>query len=315
MHRTLTQNLNGKIGSFLHKVLGLIVLSGTATLSAENPLNAAPKLTPEPFHFPLFPESQASDASSTPKSSVPPDNFEPSFDPESFLGLETADSSEEIDTQMNPPTADEGSEENKPPKTPQETATTPPPATCLDRVYGKCGFKIEAGISYFYPKSEIFREIYGGGADFHFNLSQKIGKQVDLWAGVNYFNKDGHSLGFDQKTTITLIPTSLGLKYFLPPFCIYWVKVAPYLNGAFKYYYLEIHDQSDFVDRHTKKDGLGGVFGIGTYLHFKEHIFMNVLIDYSFKKFHAFHHEKPNIHNYAFDVSGFDFGVGLGFSF
>lgn len=173
--------------------------------------------------------------------------------------------------------------------------------------------KIEGGASYFSPQSETLREIYGGGVNYHATLSQRVYKNLDLWAGANYFNKDGHSLKEHQRTNIKIFPVSVGLKYLFPVHFDH-VNIDFYINGAFKYYFLRIHDRSSFVTRHSNQDGFGVVFGGGSYIYLFKHMFLNFLVDYSFKEFHDFHH-KRRTESHTVDVSGWDFGMGLGVKF
>jgi len=181
--------------------------------------------------------------------------------------------------------------------------------------YLKADVKIEGGLSYFLPSSHRVREIYeDGGLNYHLNLSQTIFSHCDLWLGANYFSQYGHSLAGDQRTRIRIIPVSLGLKYFFP-IKIRRMKGDFYLNGAFKYYFVKIHDESDFVDSHTSKNGLGGVLGFGTYLYLSRHVFLNFLVDYSIKTFHASHPHKPNTEGHSLNVGGWDFGGGIGLRF
>jgi len=182
-----------------------------------------------------------------------------------------------------------------------------------DQTFMKGAFKVEAGISYFYPQSSVLREIYTGGVNYHATLSQKLSRHWDVWMGVNYFNKDGHSINGHQKTNIRIFPVSLGLKRLFK-FHVSWTDIIFYVNGGFKYYFVNIHDHSDFVRKHTSKNGLGGVFGAGTYFYFTQHWYVNALIDYSFKRFHGLPH-KHNTRSHTLDVGGWDFGAGIGVSF
>ncbi len=178
---------------------------------------------------------------------------------------------------------------------------------------GSSHAKIEGGVSYFWPQADILRDIYGPGINYHVTLSGKVYKHLDLWAGANYFNKDGKSLGSHKRTNIKIIPVSLGLKYLFF-FNIDWVKVDFYFNAAFKYYFVKIHDHSNFVYKHSNKNGLGGVAGVGSYVHFTDYFFVNLLVDYSYKRFSHFHH-KEHSKTHSLQVGGLDFGGGVGFQF
>lgn len=174
-------------------------------------------------------------------------------------------------------------------------------------------FKLEGGASYFYPTSDTIRDIYGGGVNYHLTWSESLAKHWDLWAGINYFEKWGRSKGAHQRTQIEILPISLGVKLLIPT---QWRKlpVDMYVNGGLKYYFLRIHDHSHYVHQNNNKNGLGGVVGVGSYLHLTEHFFLNVLIDYSFKTFHDFDHN-PATHSNSLNVGGVDFGAGIGMQF
>lgn len=187
----------------------------------------------------------------------------------------------------------------------------------------RADFKIEGGASYFLPQSETLRDIYGGGVNYHATLSQKVYKHLDLWAGFNYFDKNGHSLGAHQRTNIKIIPLNVGLKYFFPVhfehvnihFCtIDHINIDFYINGAFKYYFLRIHDHSSFVKGHSNQDGFGFVFGVGSYIHLYKRMFLNFSIDYSSKQFVDFHYKRHTL-SHSIDLSGWDFGGGIGVQF
>ena len=173
--------------------------------------------------------------------------------------------------------------------------------------------KIEVGVSYFFPQSESVRKIYGGGVNYHLTLTQNFTTNWDLWSGFNYFSKSGHSLHDHQKTTIKIIPFSLGvLRLF--PFCVGDRAIDLYVKGGLKYYFVKIHNHSSFVESHTNKNGLGGVFGIGSYFQAVKGFYFNTFVDYSFKRFHSIHH-KHHAKSYPLEVGGLDFGGGIVYQF
>ena len=188
-------------------------------------------------------------------------------------------------------------------KKPAEYQTCPP---CI-------GLKAEAGVTYFLPESHLIRKIYGGGANYYITFAQKLSKHWEAWGAFNYFSKNGHSLGDKQSTSIKLYPFSLGFKYLFP-FHSSQLDVDLYLQGAFKYYFLRINNHSQFVEKYTSKEGLGGIFGIGTYLHVYQCFYIDVLINYSFKRFHEVVY-LPNTKSQPINAGGWDFGGGIGYSF
>ena len=71
----------------------------------------------------------------------------------------------------------------------------------------------EVEAAYFHPMSSRFRDIYGGGGIYTFELNVQTWCQLYSWANVSYFHKTGRSIGEKDKTTITLVPVAFGLKY------------------------------------------------------------------------------------------------------
>ncbi len=180
--------------------------------------------------------------------------------------------------------------------------------TCRDYM----GTKFEVGVSYYYFQSSVLRDIYdNGAANYRASISQNIWNNLDLWAGASYLHKNGKSLNAHERTSIQIVPVSLGLKYILP---LNLSCVDLYLNGAFKYFFFKTHDHSDFVKEHRHKSGLGGVFGAGSYFNVSKHFFLDLFVDYSFKHMH-FSNAQPNITGHSLQIGGWDFGGGLGYQF
>lgn len=158
---------------------------------------------------------------------------------------------------------------------------------------------------YFYPTSKKFREIYkSGGPEGEIEVSKTFRENWIGWGNVNYFQKDGRSLGLHDKTTIHMIPLSLGLKYqFL--FCN---SISPYLGGGLTYTILNIKNDSEFVKKHVTKGGFGFVIKSGIYIDLSERFLLDIFADYYYQKMHFY--TKHNV-----DVGGFKMGMGLGYRF
>ena len=75
------------------------------------------------------------------------------------------------------------------------------------------GVILEFRPSYFYPISSDFREIFqDGGINYQLTSMCSIYKGeniwlrgLDIWAGVDYFAKEGHSKGLNDKTNIRIV--------------------------------------------------------------------------------------------------------------
>lgn len=184
------------------------------------------------------------------------------------------------------------------------------------------GVMLEVRTSYFYPTSHKFRSIFGdGNVNYQLNTTFPVyyGKNVwvqgiDIWFAVDYFHKNGHTKPLHDRTSISIVPITIGLKYFFPALG----KVAPvnfYLGSGLKYFFVHTHDNNPYVKRILNVNGAGGVFETGFTTTFVKHLVLDVFASYSIKKFDA-----PSVHNAAvkaksFDVSNVNVGLGLGYKF
>ncbi|MBA3922403.1 MAG: outer membrane beta-barrel protein [Nostocaceae cyanobacterium] len=158
---------------------------------------------------------------------------------------------------------------------------------------------------YFYPTSKKFREIYkDGGLEGEVEFSKTYRENLIVWGNINYFQRKGRSLGFHDKTTLNMIPISLGLKYqFLSCSCI-----SPYLGAGLSYTFLNIKNDSEFAKRHVTKGSFGFVLKSGTYINLSEKFLLDLFLDYYYQEVHFYSKHKV-------DVGGLRMGMGLGYRF
>ena len=83
----------------------------------------------------------------------------------------------------------------------------------------------------FWPSDSVFREVYNGGMVFGGELAVPITGGLHLWAGVEYFGKNGLLTLSEEVTKIRIIPLFLGLRYHLGK-----STVRPYLGAAAAYF-------------------------------------------------------------------------------
>ena len=84
---------------------------------------------------------------------------------------------------------------------------------------------IEFRPSYFYPVSSSFRQIFhDGGVNYQLTAAFPVYggehrwlRGIDIWGAVDYFSREGRSTGLYNKTSICIVPLTLGIKYFFPP--------------------------------------------------------------------------------------------------
>lgn len=192
-------------------------------------------------------------------------------------------------------------------------ATTPPPPD---------GVILEFRPSYFYPISSDFREIFqDGGVNYQLTGTCPVYwgqnawvRGIDVWAGVDYFSKDGRSVGLGDKTSVQIVPITLGLKYFFPSLG----KTAPvnfYAASGMKYYFVHTHNHSDYVKKTVNENGMGGVVEAGFITTIVDHLVLDLFASYSFKSFGAPSISNSEVEATGMNISGVNVGAGIGYKF
>jgi OmpW family len=167
-----------------------------------------------------------------------------------------------------------------------------------------CDWIAEVRAGYFYPNASKFRKIYrDGGAEGELEIS---GVYFDwrAWANVGYFQKNGHSIGLHDKTTIRMVPISFGFKYeFLLCGCVH-----PYVGAGITYTVFNSKNDSYYVKEHVKKGGFGAVVKSGAYFDVSDSLLLDFFVDYYYQKIHFYQSSNT-------DVGGLRMGLGLGYRF
>lgn len=172
--------------------------------------------------------------------------------------------------------------------------------------------------AYFKPTGNRFKHIYKGGALFGPELTVQLLECSDRWYGffsIDYYRKNGHSIGLDTPTKVSLLPIGIGVKYFIPP-C--WCDNADfYLGLGFQPVRVHTHDFSPFVIPKITKWAMGGIAKAGVYVNFSCNFFLDLFIDYSFARASSKLTAAPTgpVIPLKSSVSGVIFGAGLGFRF
>jgi hypothetical protein len=185
------------------------------------------------------------------------------------------------------------------------------------------GILVEFRPSYFYPISSELREIFGdGGVDYQLTGSFPVYsgeniclKGLSIWTAVDYIRIDGHSTVSNSKTTLQMVPVTLGAKYFFPAFG----RVAPirfYLASGMKYYFLHTHNEFNLVKENVNVNGMGGVIESGFTTTFWNHFSLDVFASYSFRSFGKPSIAKgPQVDLTGLNASGINLGLGIGYVF
>lgn len=209
---------------------------------------------------------------------------------------------------------------------------------CCDSSWG---IRAEARVAYYHPSSKRVRRIYGDGwADYQLEISKSfkgfggLGNECGysllediewrIWTGISGFSRKGDSIGFHDDTKLQLIPINFGLKIFYPICC----NTSIFIGGAACYSLLRIHDDSNYVHEHIRKENWGGLFQAGITYDFCNWAYVSAFFDYYFQRFH-FHDDKLSsysgssyfynssryVERFDLNMSGYKVGVGLGISF
>jgi hypothetical protein len=188
-------------------------------------------------------------------------------------------------------------------------------------------FSLEARAAYFYPTDHRFREFFSGGGIYGLEFNAKVWQRLFVWGEVDYFSKTSRTkidfgptinapltcfLGTYKRdrTRVTLVPCSAGLKYYFNK-----DPVQFYLGAGFLASYLHTDVHSKTLVGGRGKWGFGGAFKSGFLCHIGSSFLLDFFTDYYLVEAHPHrsHHKKVVVH--SADISGFSFGGAIGYLF
>ncbi len=179
---------------------------------------------------------------------------------------------------------------------------------CIE--YDKWHPALEVKFGYFYFSNSKMRKIFDrGGIDVQISSFYPIYKWLQIYGSIEYLERNGKS-SEDQKTKIWETPFSLGLKVVIPV-CN---KIQSYFTLGPRYFFVHVHNQSSFVERNLKQNGLGGFANIGLNFSPCNHLLIDLFGEYSYGRLH-FHSSKKNNYGQTMQIGGFAFGAGIGYFF
>lgn len=181
---------------------------------------------------------------------------------------------------------------------------------------------VEASFRYFKPSSCVLQEIYGKNwIDYQVKFCRSLLPKNDswhrlhMWFAINYAGNSGKSINGLEPTKIQLIPLSFGLK-FVQPIATLKEKVEWYLGTGLKYYFMNIRNDSQYVDQCVNRNKLGGVAEAGLYYAVHDNITLNLMMDYSFIHFRCAKKSCiDNVQEFDLKAGGIAIGGGIGFRF
>lgn len=174
---------------------------------------------------------------------------------------------------------------------------------------------VDANVGYFYPFSHTLRQVIAGSVDYQLQLTYKWSKHWGAFVGGDFFYNTGHSTGTHEKTSLWILPISVGVKAF----GTLWAKqdftqvVQGYVLLAPRWYYIHSSNDSSTVDRHTNGQGFGGVGGLGLSYLFHQFT-VNAFTNFSFGNLHA-HSNKHNVKAPNTQIGGMVIGAGIGWNY
>ncbi len=171
-------------------------------------------------------------------------------------------------------------------------------------------FLIEGKAAYFYPLDSEVRDIYCDGGVFGLELSVDSCWNLYPWISADYFCVDGRSIGENDKTTLTLVPLGIGLKYLFSCGCL-----RPYLGLGFGSTYFHTKDDSNFVKKSHTKWGFGVIAKGGAQFYFSDCWFFDLFLDYTWMKLSFSGTSDPFVLGRKADISNINVGGGIGVNF
>lgn len=169
---------------------------------------------------------------------------------------------------------------------------------------------LEFRVSYFRPFSKTLRKLTGEGAVYGLEATIPVWRGWNVWAEVDYYSKNGTMQGIHRSVHITMVPITLGLKYFHYFNRFYGL----YAGGGGKYYFVEEINRVFPMYKTTHRNGLGGVIEIGNVICIKDFV-IDVFSSWSFKNIDGPNNLPPNATSFSMQVGGWNIGMGLGYKF
>ncbi len=151
------------------------------------------------------------------------------------------------------------------------------------------------------PVGNLFEQIYGkAGTIRGVVLSSALVWNLDLYFELKEINKSGKLTYSGAKTTLLLIPISLGLRYVQP-----LGFIQPYIGGGIDFYLFYENNPIGSIFNYVR----GSHFLGGLYLQFSRSVpvLLNVRIKYTSATF--------NINDRQVALGGLEYGAGLGLAF
>jgi len=157
---------------------------------------------------------------------------------------------------------------------------------------------IKAGVNYFSPPEQRFKDVYGNGMTYSGEIGIGVWKGLKLWISGGYFTKKGELFFTKEKTKVRIFPIGGGIKYLL-------TEGRANLYTGMGLYYYQFKETNPIGD--VSKSGLGYVGQIGVFLKVIGGLIVDFNLDYSYCRMRPVER--------SINIGGFQAGIGLGYEF
>ena len=169
---------------------------------------------------------------------------------------------------------------------------------------GQSDLEVRVGLSHF-TKSLLF-EIYGKAAfDAELEYHYKQNRYVTYFVNLSNVNKQGYTIGFDNKSHLNLLSLSVGPRFlfrFKNTPCL-----TPYLGIGMTGSWIHTHDQGENIINTFDKGAFGPCFKSGI-IWSRSQFYVDLFFDYYIQYAKNFEHDYVNFSNLKS-------GVGIGYVF
>lgn len=171
---------------------------------------------------------------------------------------------------------------------------------------------LEIKPSYFFFSASPMNDIYDhGGFEIQGSISVPLCTNLDLYGSIGYREAWGHALNTCEKTSLTIIPVDIGLKpvFQLCENVYYFFAIGP------RYFYLDQHNKSPYVDCRISNSGIGFFLNTGFSLALREYFLIGIFGEYSYEKKYITGDSLNVYSNGSIQMGGFAFGISFGYLF
>lgn len=190
---------------------------------------------------------------------------------------------------------------------------------------------LEVRCSCYVPQSKQLKKIYSDEWFYYeVEASKRVTDHFEVWTSIGWTGKqDGKTVrayaGFKDKTKISIVPVSLGIKmiFALHPCLDFYVGGG----GCYSFLNIQNHSKTDYscygfssspFKRFVHDYRFGGVGKVGITYSMSSTTFLDIFVDYYAQRFNFGRHHgwgDENIFEKSICCDGFKFGAGFGVYF